>query len=121
MQPQQFDDQLVDDVIRKMGQLIYRYKSTVDGICAQLPVETAEGAFHQLSYAQYRVIVHLWKNGQSPVGEIAHRIGVTIATASELVDKLVDAGLLSRSTNPDDRRQVLIHLTERSERVAEQI
>ena len=37
-------------------------------------------------------------------------MGVTISTASGLVDKLVDNGLVERSTNPDDRRQVLIRL-----------
>src|SRR4051812_33193000 len=100
-----------------MGQFIHAIKSSAAGICANLPVEISEGEFRQLSFAQYRVIVHLWKHGESPVGEIANGIGVTIATASQLIDKLVDEGWLGRGVNPEDRRQVLIHMTERSERV----
>src|SRR4051794_34496693 len=115
------EDQLVDEILADMGLFIHHIKASAAGICAQLPVEVAEGGYHYLSYAQYRVIIYLSKYGQSPVGEIANGIGVTIATASQLIDKLVDEGWLERGANPDDRRQVLIHLTERSEEVAERI
>jgi DNA-binding MarR family transcriptional regulator len=112
---------LVDEILVNMGQFIHQIKASAAGICAHLPVEVAAGDVRHLSYAQYRVIIFLWKHGQSPVGEIAHGIGVTIATASQLIDKLVDESWLGRGVNPDDRRQVLIHLTERSEQVAARI
>lgn len=51
---------------------------------------------------------------------IANGIGITNAQASQRVDKRADEGLLG-GVLLDARRQVLIHLTERSERVAAQI
>jgi DNA-binding MarR family transcriptional regulator len=115
------DDRLVDEILGQMGRFMHAVKASAAGICAQLPVEAADGELRALSYAQYRVIVHLAKFGQSPVGEIAQGIGVTIATASQLIDKLVDEGWLERGVNPEDRRQVLIRLTPRSEQIAARI
>lgn len=118
---QRSSDALVDEILGQMGQLIHHMKASAAGICAQIPLEGSDGELAPLSFAQYRVIVHLWKHGESPVGEIAHGIGVTIATASQLIDRLVDEGWLGRAVNPEDRRQVLVHLTERSRQVAAQI
>jgi DNA-binding MarR family transcriptional regulator len=114
-------DELVDDILGQMWQLVHHMKTSAAGICAHLPLEGQEGELPQLSFAQYRVIVYLWRIGERPVGEIAHGIGVTIATASQLIDRLVDEGWLSRSVNPDDRRQVLVQLTDRSREVAARI
>ncbi|MBB5908088.1 MarR family winged helix-turn-helix transcriptional regulator [Actinoalloteichus hymeniacidonis] len=46
------------------------------------------------------------------VGELAHRMRVSIATVSELVSDLGQAGLLQRREDPGDRRKVLVSLAE---------
>jgi DNA-binding MarR family transcriptional regulator len=50
---------------------------------------------------------------QSPllVGEIAGELGISTGTATELVDRLVDRGLVTRAADPDDRRRTLVSIT----------
>lgn len=60
--------------------------------------------------AQIRALSFLERDIPKTVGELANLMGVTISTASGLVDKLVEENLAERSSNPDDRRQVLICL-----------
>jgi DNA-binding MarR family transcriptional regulator len=54
--------------------------------------------------------------GRAPtVGDLAERLGIRHHTAVELVDRLVEAGLCVRRHDPDDRRRVLLLLTEPGE------
>ena len=53
--------------------------------------------------------------GNASIRVLAERLQIQHHSAVELVDRLVDRGLVSRSRAPDDRRQVLIHLTDRGE------
>jgi DNA-binding MarR family transcriptional regulator len=50
--------------------------------------------------------------GPLSAGRLSHALGVTRATATELVDSLVDGGLATRSRPADDRRLVIIALTD---------
>jgi DNA-binding MarR family transcriptional regulator len=50
-------------------------------------------------------------NAQAGIGLLAERLQIQHHSAVELVDRLVDRGLASRSRAPADRRQVLVHLT----------
>ena len=47
-----------------------------------------------------------------PLKELASSMKLSPATTSEIVDKLVKKGLLQRVNNPNDRRAVLITLSE---------
>ncbi len=60
---------------------------------------------------QVKLMGMLYRRGRCTVGEAAEGLGVTMPTASEQIDRLVDEGLLVREVNPADRRQVLIDLT----------
>lgn len=54
-------------------------------------------------------------NVRPKIVEIAERLQIQHHSAVELVDRLVDRGLVSRSRSPADRRQVLVHLTAHGE------
>jgi DNA-binding MarR family transcriptional regulator len=57
---------------------------------------------------------------QVAVGVLAERLGIRHHSAVELVDRLVDAGLVARHADAGDQRRVLLRLTERAEtRLAE--
>jgi DNA-binding MarR family transcriptional regulator len=71
--------------------------------------------------AQIRALNFLARDGEQTIGDLAESMGVTISTASGLVDKLVDNGLVDRAVNPDDRRQVLIEATESAAAVITEI
>lgn len=49
------------------------------------------------------------------IGLLAERLQIQHHSAVELVDRLVERGLVARSRAPSDRRQVLVHLTSRGE------
>src|SRR5688572_14359869 len=70
---------------------------------------------------QARATSFLYQHGRSSVGEVANGIGVSLATASELLDKLVDAGWAERGVNPADRRQVHLWLTPRANQFGDQL
>jgi DNA-binding MarR family transcriptional regulator len=75
------------------------------------------GQTYHLTPAQVKVLLQLGIRGQMTMGEIATGLCVSMPAASELVDRLVDAGHLERATDPGDRRRVLIAATPEAKRV----
>jgi len=71
-----------------------------------------------LTPAQVKVLLQLGTRHQMAVGEIGAALACSMPAASELVDRLVDAGHLVRTTDPSDRRRVLIHATPESARIS---
>jgi DNA-binding MarR family transcriptional regulator len=51
------------------------------------------------------------------IGILAERLGIRHNSAVELIDRLIANGLAVRRSNPEDRREVLIDLTNRAERI----
>ncbi|MCA9972217.1 MAG: winged helix-turn-helix transcriptional regulator [Anaerolineales bacterium] len=70
-----------------------------------------------LSFAQYRVLMHLFfaeqmgDRGELNPSEISDRQGVSRNTTSALIRNLEDDGLVERRLDPDDRRRFNISLT----------
>lgn len=54
--------------------------------------------------------------GHVTIGILAERLGIRHNSAVELIDRLIMNGLVERRQNPNDRREVLIDLTNRAER-----
>jgi DNA-binding MarR family transcriptional regulator len=71
-----------------------------------------------LTPAQVKVLLQLGTRRQMTVGEIAAALSCSMPAASELVDRLVDAGHLLRASDPADRRRVLIAPTPASQRIS---
>ncbi len=65
----------------------------------------------ELTMAQLRTLFALSFIQPVTVGELAEWLGISAPTASHLVDKLVQAGLVVRSEDPADRRRTLVRLT----------
>lgn len=61
-----------------------------------------------LSLPQVKALGYLGTHGRCSVGELATGLGASMPSASELVDRLVERGLVEREVNPRDRRQVLV-------------
>ena len=76
------------------------------------------GTAHGLTPAQVKVLLQLGRRQQMTVGEIAAALDCSMPAASELVDRLVDAGHLVRASDPADRRRVLIAATPASQRIS---
>jgi DNA-binding MarR family transcriptional regulator len=54
-------------------------------------------------------------DGNPAIGDLAERLYIQHNSAVELVDRLVEAGLLAREHDSADRRRVLLKLTEAAE------
>ena len=54
---------------------------------------------------------------QVTIGILAERLGIRHNSAVELIDRLIMNGLVARQQNPSDRREVLVDLTNRAERI----
>jgi DNA-binding MarR family transcriptional regulator len=64
-----------------------------------------------LTYPQYLVMVALWSRDGKTVGELGDVLFLDSSTLTPLLKRLEQAGYIKRSRNPDDERQVLLHLT----------
>jgi DNA-binding MarR family transcriptional regulator len=73
----------------------------------------------EIGPGQGRILYALWKNDGIPISELARVTSLGKSTLTELVDRLSEAGLVTRENNPVDRRSVLINLTEKSKGLRE--
>ena len=64
-----------------------------------------------LTYPQYLVLNVLWREDAQAVGKIAERLALESSTLTPLLKRLESAGLVQRTRNPDNERQVVVALT----------
>jgi DNA-binding MarR family transcriptional regulator len=66
-----------------------------------------------LTFARYEVLMLLSfsRQGALPLGKIGERLQVNAASVTNAVDRLESDGLVTRRSNPDDRRGTLACLT----------
>lgn len=58
---------------------------------------------------------------KATIGEIAERLQIQHHSAVELIDRLVERGLVERQRDESDLRRVLVHLTHQGEEVLERL
>ena len=66
-----------------------------------------------LSMSQLSALLRLYYGGQCGISDIGDHLGVTNAASSQMIDRLVQLGLLQRSENPIDRRNKSLVLTDK--------
>jgi len=64
-----------------------------------------------LTYPQYLVMVSLWAKDDQTVGELGETLFLESSTLTPLLKRLEAMGLLDRSRDPSDERQVRVRLT----------
>ncbi|MBN9189442.1 MAG: MarR family transcriptional regulator [Microbacterium sp.] len=74
-------------------------------------------ALEELSLPQFRVLVLLSSAGPQRMGAVAEDLGVTVSTFSRTADRLVLGGWATRGGNPDNRREVILALSEKGSRL----
>ena len=72
-----------------------------------------------LSMSHFGAIFYIYHSGSCGVTEVGDHLGVTTAAASQMLDRLVHLGLVSRAEDPDDRRVKRIELTKAGQQVIE--
>lgn len=64
-----------------------------------------------ITYPQYLVLNLLWSEDGQTVGALASQLDLEPSTLTPLLKRLETSGLVTRERNPDNERQVLIHVT----------
>lgn len=96
--PVPLDDQLCY-AIYSAGMAIQRlYKPLLDGL--------------GLTYPQYLVLNVLWRDNEQTVGGIAEKLALESSTLTPLLKRLEASGLVRRTRNPENERQVVVALTD---------
>ncbi|MFN2275579.1 MAG: MarR family winged helix-turn-helix transcriptional regulator [Anaerolineales bacterium] len=72
-----------------------------------------------LSMSHLGTLFHIHRTGSCGVTEIGEHLGVTSAAASQMLDRLVEQGLVARTEDPEDRRVKRIELTPKGEKAFE--
>ncbi len=70
-----------------------------------------------LSMPQFSTLMVLRQRGIQTISEIAEGLGVSTAAASQMVDRMVQDGLILRTEAPNDRRVKQVNLTEKASRL----
>ncbi|HUU63904.1 MAG TPA: MarR family transcriptional regulator [Dehalococcoidia bacterium] len=70
-----------------------------------------------LTMSQLKVVLLIFVSGPMRMGVIASELGVSLATASGVVERLVERGILLREGEAGDRRVVLCRLSDEGERL----
>jgi DNA-binding MarR family transcriptional regulator len=66
----------------------------------------------ELSHTQVRALVQLAKDEQVTAGELAKRAELSPGAMTAMLDHLEREGMITRRRSEDDRRQVIVALTE---------
>ncbi|UCF19631.1 MAG: MarR family transcriptional regulator [Gemmatimonadota bacterium] len=74
----------------------------------------------QLTFAQLKLLKLVARKESYHITEVAAFMGVSNAAASKAVDRLVRRGLLSRSEAEEDRRAVVVALTQQGRRLLDE-
>jgi DNA-binding MarR family transcriptional regulator len=71
------------------------------------------------SLGQMNVLMHLYYKGPSEVMNFSELMEVSPAGASQMVDRMVQQGLVLRAESPDDRRVRIVNITAQGRKLVE--
>jgi len=82
-----------------------------------------EADTHQLGLSpiEGHVLTFLRSYAPTPIGELVRVFGIKQSTFTSLLDRLEQAGLVSREINRGDRRSFLIHISDEGRELAERL
>jgi DNA-binding MarR family transcriptional regulator len=97
----------VDNILKLADKLFRR-------LFASVPRELVELDF---TMPQLKIVIMLFIAGPMRMSDLAAELGVTLATATGLVDRLVENDMVVRESQPDDRRVVLCRLSATGQKI----
>lgn len=82
-----------------------------------LPMLPKEWLHIDVTTSQLKVVLLIFVSGPLRMSDIASELEVSLATATGVVDRLVERGMLIREGDPKDRRVVLCRLSDEGEKL----
>lgn len=74
-----------------------------------------------VSWTHFYIVSVLERHGDMPMSRLADALDVSLSNASGVIDRLEERGFVERIRVPDDRRIVLVHLTDAGRRAMAEI
>ncbi|MFC8271869.1 MarR family winged helix-turn-helix transcriptional regulator [Streptomyces sp. NPDC057271] len=109
-------DPVQDDI-----EAVTRAVLTASRLLVALSARSLATVEDSITLPQFRMLVVLSTRGPSKLVALAEQLGVQPSTAMRMVDRLIASGLMSRRTNPDNRRETELSLTEAGGRVVQDV
>jgi DNA-binding MarR family transcriptional regulator len=81
------------------------------------PIVPIEWLQLDLTMPQLKVVLLLFLSGPARMSDIASALGVSLATATGVADRLVERDIVLRESQPEDRRVVLCRLSEKGQKM----
>jgi len=103
-------DDLVEQIIADMKLTTWAMKCAMSERLVRLGI----------SMAQFHIAVTLQRNGTMPMSRLADLLGISLSNASGLIDRLEERGYVERTRVPEDRRIVLVRVTDTGARLIEE-
>lgn len=105
-------------VVRGIGGLqIIQIKQIGDRIFARL---LADRGINEFNGPQSRILYVLWNKDGISMSELSKETGLAQTTLSSMTDRLEKSGLVRRVTSKEDRRKILLYLTEKTRSMEEE-
>jgi MarR family transcriptional regulator, organic hydroperoxide resistance regulator len=74
-----------------------------------------------LTYNQYKMLLTIYDKGNCPLNQLARELQIAMSSASEMVDRLVNLGIVYRTVDEENRRQVVIYTTDKGEELIREL
>jgi len=100
-------EELVENVLQ-LGEKVFRE------LFPMLPTEWLK---LDVTMPQLKVVLLLYMSGSVRMSDIASALGVSLATATGVIDRLVERDIVQRESQPEDRRVVLCRLSEKGQKM----
>lgn len=111
-------DRYIAGFLRAYPQIDSEVEGIVDRICKlnKYFVTTLEDTVAELGldHAEYKLLVRLRSGGpgaKESAGDLSRALVMSSGGMTNLLDRLEERGLIRRTSDPDDRRSVLVQLT----------
>ena len=104
------------------SEMIDRILGQVEGAFRELlPRAHQELLDLDLTTPQLKVVLLLYLNGSARMSELASSLGVTLATATGILDRLVDKDIVERENSREDRRVVVCRLSMKGQELTDRL
>ncbi len=107
MKPDKHKEKLIDSTMALAGKAFGEL----------FPFLPAEWLNMDLTAGQLRTLLLLYTKGPSRMTDVATALGVTMATATGVIDRMVERGIVVRESDLDDRRIVLCRMSPEGEKM----
>lgn len=101
--PFSLDNQLCFEIYKASNQFTKLYRQVLNN--------------YDLTYPQYIVLLALWEQDHMLVKQLGEKVELGIGTLNPIINKLVEKNFVTKQTAEDDKRAIIVSLTEKAKKM----